>query len=731
MADDEAESREGIDEERHAHTKHVDTDDKECRAHAKRVDEQPRRVKTSEAEATTTIPRAPESMSLEGERTRQSSDGSSEPTVRETDWSTNTNASARSASRIHPTDTETTTDLRRPSEDPADTTGDVVPRPDEPTEPPDKPKGAGGREGEESGEEVARRVLGESGERAEATGDDDDNECRPRKPREPPDRPSDHTVPPDHDDATRTSGGRTGTTSESESISHDDLRTELGSDDHVPHKAQREMKHRGDGTNGRDDETGHAQVTTAEMTNPTESRGHAGGVGEVHDDGGGPGEPYEPSVTLHEAARDPAHVHVDPGGGTHAERNGSVALERPDAGIDGEVGTARHDVQDEVERPATRRKVPIEGERGSALACERPTTAVEENDQPTSTDDDNSPEDPPDPPPLPDEPAIRSHEPQSFELEGGRRAATSCDHDVEPTSGEADASGASGRVEDARNKPTKVSERVSKRSEPWVRENSPNEARIELEASKRDATPRRDAQRHQERPSKVRNECADETNSPSRDTGLGGQLDHQEDSGHVEGVRERRNVVEGAEYDWIGRVHDGNECGVETNALRPDTGTGGHLSLEVDPRGVEVDSGGQKVVDNGEHDGEHARDVEDKRVVETSALCRDTGPGDPNGDQTESGDDEVDRDRRKVVDGAECDGIHPRSVGAERVVETNALRRVFDPGGPRGDPEASKGVESVWGRGEVVDDGETDGVRPRSVRMNASTERTHRIKIKA
>ncbi|KAN0082856.1 hypothetical protein V8E55_008651 [Tylopilus felleus] len=66
VADDEAESWEGVDEECHAHTKRVDTDDKECRAHAKHIDEQPRRVKTSEDEATTIIPRAPESTSSRG-----------------------------------------------------------------------------------------------------------------------------------------------------------------------------------------------------------------------------------------------------------------------------------------------------------------------------------------------------------------------------------------------------------------------------------------------------------------------------------------------------------------------------------------------------------------------------------------------------------------------------------------------------------------------------------------
>lgn len=100
--------------------------------------------------------------------------------------------------------------------------------------------------------------------------------------------------------------------------------------------------------------------------------------------------------------------------------------------------------------------------------------------------------------------------------------------------------------------------------------------------------------------------------APCQYTTVGGQLDHQEDSGHIESVREHRNVVKGAEYDWIGCVHNGNECGVKTDA-----------------------------------------------------LCLDMPPGGPKGDQTKLGDDKVDQDHPKVVEGAKCDGIYPRSIGAE------------------------------------------------------------------
>ena len=438
-------------------------------------------------------------------------------------------------------------------EDPADATRDDERHTDEPVEPPDKPEGMGGRGGDQSVEEVARRVSGASGDEAKATGDDDD-ECRPGKPREPP------------DDATRTSGARAEAMSESDG---EDLRTESESYNHVPGKAQCEMKYAGGSTNGRDDESEHAQAITAETTNQSESRGRTGGAGDVDDDGGGISKPREPSVTLHDATHDPAHVHVDPDGDTHAEPNGSVALKSADAGSNEEVTEERRNAQ---AKAAPRRIVPIEGERRSALARERPTTAVEENDGRPLLDHDDVPEGSPDPPASPDEPANTPSKPQSFELEGERRAATSCD--VELTGDNANASGAQEHLEDARNvpkKPTKVSEHAIKRLEREVRENSPKEARdelddpgadadmsgpsqadedpgnrpkvahnaserervcsehqkeekptweapVELEDPKHDATPRCDARRYWECPSNVRNECADETVTPRRDT---------------------------------------------------------------------------------------------------------------------------------------------------------------------------------------------------------------------
>ena len=73
--------------------------------------------------------------------------------------------------------------------------------------------------------------------------------------------------------------------------------------------------------------------------------------------------------------------------------------------------------------------------------------------------------------------------------------------------------------------------------------------------------------------------------------------------------------------------------------------------------------------------------------------------------QEESTGVEVDRDRRKVVEGAEHDGRRPKTKESERYVSTNASRRDRGPGGHRGKEEASG---SVGGERERQGDG--DGV---------------------
>ena len=111
-----------------------------------------------------------------------------------------------------------------------------------------------------------------------------------------------------------------------------------------------------------------------------------------------PDEPYG-------KARDPEGVQVEPGGETgEVERNRCATHESADAEVAGEVAGTHRDVQVEVDSARTRGNASIEGERASATARARSTTAVEENGQRTTgiPDDDNVPGAPPEPlPPVP------------------------------------------------------------------------------------------------------------------------------------------------------------------------------------------------------------------------------------------------------------------------------------------------------------------------------------------
>ena len=59
----------------------------------------------------------------------------------------------------------------------------------------------------------------------------------------------------------------------------------------------------------------------------------------------------------------PMHVLVEPGSSTATKWNWNVVLETTDAGVDGEVVRGSRDMQDEVERSATRRTKSNKGER--------------------------------------------------------------------------------------------------------------------------------------------------------------------------------------------------------------------------------------------------------------------------------------------------------------------------------------------------------------------------------
>ena len=72
----------------------------------------------------------------------------------------------------------------------------------------------------------------------------------------------------------------------------------------------------------------------------------------------------------------------------------------------------------------------------------------------------------------------------------------------------------------------------------------------------------------------------------------------------------------------------------------------------------------QKVVDSGEHARIRPKGVGDERDVETNAPSRDMPPGDPEGDQIESGGVESGRERQSEGEGDRTDGIRRCKDGA-------------------------------------------------------------------
>ena len=90
-------------------------------------------------------------------------------------------------------------------------------------------------------------------------------------------------------------------------------------DENAPGRAQCEMEHTGGCASGPDDE--------GELISPMEPRDCVQG-GETAEDWRTPGKPHEPSNALYDAVRVPIHVHVNQGGSTPTERNGSVAWKR-------------------------------------------------------------------------------------------------------------------------------------------------------------------------------------------------------------------------------------------------------------------------------------------------------------------------------------------------------------------------------------------------------------------
>ena len=250
------------------------------------------------------------------------------------------------------------------------------------------------------------------------------------------DEPPDGTVLLDSADETRTSEGRADPTSQTDH--GDDLRTESWDAEHVPPRARCELEHTDGCTNSPDDETGRAKVAADEPADLTGLGEGVKGAGGVDNDGRSPGKPHKPPDNPHDPARDPTHVHVGPGGGTYVERNGSVAPESADAGIDGEVVGACRDVQDVVERSKTRRGDAIEEERLSADDRRRELTKTISTTKRSSTTYLKVPQ-------SLHHHANRQNEPSRVE----RKGLASSENEL--TSTKADALEASGCVEDAEN----------------------------------------------------------------------------------------------------------------------------------------------------------------------------------------------------------------------------------------------------------------------------------------
>ena len=528
-------------------------DDEPRRAH-ERIDDEDSRVEMSEDKTTTATPGAPPSMPLEGEWIEKASGGSSEPTAHEM-----TSASARGASHDHPAEDAAPmnpdedagqTDSPRPPEDPGDATDDDSRHPDEPTEPPDDAESA--------------RVRGGEG-RVEA-------------------------------DVERSSRGRADET--------------VGSD--------------------------------SAMGARTESRNDEGVPGSSKDDPEDPGGATD--------RRDV--VEVEPGGETMGRRSGRVADESADAEVDEEVGGARRDAQVDGESAGTCRASEREGKSASVHS----RTTDEENDQCPPTDDDDIPGIAPAPPEPPDGTAKPQDESPSAELEGKWRLVAS--YEVGPTSAEADMPGVSKGDEDPRNRPKgaqNASERARERSKRRPRKHLPEGGRNDRGDPSGEAYASGASGRIEDVWKRPR-----ELQSASKRVGERSKKKVEEDSPE----RPRGEPDEpGGETVVPGGVHNVQESPRKvrderadgTNAPSRDTGPGGRLELQGDSRGVEVDPDRREVVEGTEHDGKRPRSEEDERYVETNALCRVRWPGGHVDEEDESGDVEGDRERRNDGDGIEMD----------------------------------------------------------------------------
>ena len=116
-------------------------------------------------------------------------------------------------------------------------------------------------------------------------------------------------------------------------------------------------------------------------------------------------------------------------------------------------------------------------------------------------------------------------------------------------------------------------------------------------------------------------------------------------------------------------------------------------------------------VPGGVHDvQEHPRNVNNGCADETDALHRDRPPGGSFNLPEASNVTKGNSDCRKVVKGAEYNGVRLRSDKNECVIETNVLHRGIGPGGHRGEQEVMGDIEDNWDRQDIVEGGGYDGI---------------------
>ena len=129
------------------------------------------------------------------------------------------------------------------------------------------------------------------------------------------------------------------------------------------------------------------------------------------------------------------------------------------------------------------------------------------------------------------------------------------------------------------------------------------------------------------------------------------------------------------------------------------------------------------MMDDSQSHQERPRSVSDERVDRTNAPYRRNGLGGHLGEPEASRGVEGVRDRGTVVNGAEHDGVCPRSDGNTRGVVPNPPCREVEPGHHIGEPKASRDVESDWDRWSDV---EGDRIGGRQCRKDGATSGAHR-----